>query len=221
MSGRAFRIEIHTDDDPNRTLTAHEPNGTGAQQMKTAIALVDYDNAVRGTRELKAADAALNLEQLVRRLLSCPAFPTSTVDTLHIRLYGGWLLATKQPTTRAVWLNTAIPRLARKRDGVAVRVQLAETLQLPFRIKLYGTYVPGNPTKQKMVDSMLALDYVTFSRTPSTILMLATDDADLLPATLSAAIQRDGQTDVLWLRNSPALANDTDATNHGLQVTAW
>ena len=108
---------------------------------------------------------------------------------IELRLYGGWLNETAHFTQRGDWLlkrlhaarglfsgNRVVPVLP-----LAIAERNSHVLRGLCRSKS-GVQV------QKMVDSMICVDLLHYSRTRSGLIVTASDDDDLVPALLAASL---------------------------------
>ena len=71
--------------------------------MKSAIALVDYDN-IAPIKELNEVDQTLNIDSIVSGTVRYMRqhFPDTT--ELHMRIYGGWVNEEGAYSQRASWM---------------------------------------------------------------------------------------------------------------------
>jgi hypothetical protein len=197
--------------------------------------LLDWDNVIgrlfpsyRGDRlRLAASKAALPVLAAEMAQLA----KSEGLRAIDVLLYGGWNLRDGSDSRLASGLAPELRRYRRLVAGVALRPELRTTTFALVAHQLVGLLRPTPaPARQKMVDTMLALDAifaVTRLRVP---VWVVSEDDDLVPALAEAGpkasasftLLRDGRSPnhVLLRRNRVALAGSLGS---GLvrKVTPW
>lgn len=188
------------------------------QVATQGLALVDYDNLER--RHISSAvDAALQAQRIIRTLAGAFQSVFPALEELDIRLYGGWVDERGRLSPDAIGLLPVIPRLRGRNDGLIVRPSLAlAMMQFPDLVLRGAVRLLSGRARQKMVDGMLGCDAVFAVREGRTIVGVVTDDADLIPAMLSAHAVNDRLT--VWVRRQPVGAgmNDAALSRRGLRI---
>lgn len=119
----------------------------------------------------------------------------------------------------ALGLLTVLPELRGRNRGVIVRPSLALTMTQFPDLVLRGTVrLLSGRTRQKMVDGMLGCDAVCAVREGWASVGVVTDDADLIPALLTAHAVNDRLT--AWIRRQRfgAGLNDAALSDRGLRI---
>lgn len=180
-----------------------------------AIVLVDYDNIRKNRVERSLADAESNLLEIAGVLSAECARANPRIVEVELRLYGGWITTHGQYSHRAQMLLSTLASVRRNLNGVAVRPELVFRLANTQHAQFIGTLREDRcPPEQKMVDTLLAIDLLTLSETFP--VFLATDDDDLVPAIVAAAI-RSTQPAYL-IRRRPAGAGLNDNVCRSMKV---
>jgi len=150
-----------------------------------AIALVDYDNSIY-SQEKSEADVGYNLSLLIPFLAKFARERLGRVDELRVLLYGGWIIETGAYSDRAQWILASIGRFRGRRNGVRILPSIVTALAIRPSDNLLGSYrVTTIPRRQKMVDCMIAVDALYFSRVEDASLIIVSDDDDLVPALIA------------------------------------
>jgi uncharacterized LabA/DUF88 family protein len=153
-----------------------------------AVVLVDYDNILGRRLERSLADAEANLLEIAEVLAGECVNVIPTIHEIELRLYGGWITERGQYSRRAQMLLATLASARKKFHGVMIRPELVFRLAKTAHARFVGTLREHrNPTQQKMVDTLMAVDALILSETSA--IFLATDDDDLVPAIVAAAIR--------------------------------
>lgn len=169
--------------------------------MHRVACLVDYDN-VRPLQERTLGDVTLNLEILVDGLVGiCRSF-VYPIDELLLRLYGGWIDEDGRLTRNAEWILSTLGRHRGRRDGIRVSPRIITSLaHLPGEILVGTVRSRTSPPRQKMVDGIITVDAMYFAEQADWILLVVSDDDDLVPAALVASITTSRSNSfVYWAR---------------------
>lgn len=153
---------------------------------------MDYDNATNGLREQRLSDAAANLQWVFDVVTKYVALRVSSrygrISELQVRLYGGWLDERGQATGRADWIYRVVGDMRGRRNGVRVLPQVATTIASCPDDALIGLCRKrAGSREQKMVDTMMTVDLLHFAQERDAILLVMSDDDDMVPGVLAAA----------------------------------
>lgn len=182
------------------------------------VALVDYDN-LRRRYVSSSADAAVQTQRIIETLADSFRFVFPAIEELDVRLYGGWVDERGSLSPDALRLLPVLPRLRGRSHGMIVRPSLALTMmQFPDLVLRGAVRLLSDPARQKMVDGMLGCDAVFAVREGRVSVGVVTDDADLIPAMLSAHAVNDRLT--VWVRRQQfgAGLNDAVLSDRGLRI---
>jgi hypothetical protein len=177
------------------------PAGPGSTTMSDlAIVLVDYDN-VRLRVDRNPLDANFNAAMLTMDIIWKIRQTLARPREYHIRLYGGWIDELGQLTSLGQWLLVASSALRGRKHGVLVKPQVATSVAIRATEILIGTTRKDTvKARQKMVDCMIAVDLLHYSRSETVVVV--SDDDDLVPAVFAATVRCAGH--VVWLRHRHA-----------------
>jgi len=139
------------------------------------------------------------------------------LGALDVLLYGGWNLRDGRETRLASVLAPELRRYRRLVHGVAFRPELRTTTFALIAHQLVGLLRPSPPPpRQKMVDTMLALDTIFAATRLGVPVWVVSEDDDLVPALAEAGplapasftLLRDGRSpnEQLLRRSRVALA---------------
>jgi hypothetical protein len=150
------------------------------------FALVDYDN-VRGRDEDNERDVESNLLEIVPRVVAEAGREFQRPRELLLRIYGGWIDEKGQRTRRGEWVLVGLTWYRGRSGPTIVKPALVTSLACRPADTLVGTarQTPGG-LRQKMVDSMVAVDARHFARDLESQVIVYSDDDDLVPGLLSA-----------------------------------
>jgi hypothetical protein len=164
------------------------------------LALIDYDN-VRARDELNERDVESNLLQIVSTVVAEAAREFHRPRELLLRVYGGWVDEQAQRTRRGQWVLVGLTWYRGRSGPTIVKPTLVMSLACRPRDILVGTarQTPKG-LRQKMVDSMVAIDVRHFARNAGAQIIVYSDDDDLVPGLLSATTY-DHTVRVHWLRH--------------------
>lgn len=168
-------------------IAINRNDSIGDSFITTAIALVDYDN-VKTLPDRSKSNVVENLSEMIPKLVAEARAYNSEVSELIVRFYGGWLDECGRYSRNAEWMLTSLAWYRGRYSGVIVKPSLAISIAVFSKSPIVGTLRgwPKDP-KQKMVDSMIAMDTIEFSKQSLSPVLLTSDDDDLVPAALSAA----------------------------------
>lgn len=185
---------------------------------KHGVALVDYDN-LRRRYVSSAADVAVQAQRIIETLADFFRSVFPAIDELDVRLYGGWVDERGFLSPDALGLLSVLPRLRGRNHGMIVRPSLALTMmQFPDLVLRGAVRLLSGKARQKMVDGMLGCDAVFAVREGRASVGVVTDDADLIPAMLSAHVMNDRL--MVWVRRQRfgAGLNDAALSDRGLRI---
>ncbi len=182
-------------------------------------ALVDYDNIKINQRELSIADVESNLSFIVSTIVAAckPTIPDG--GELRIRFYGGWINERGYYSQLAEWLLVSLRSIRGLHGSWRVIPDLAISLALLPDTTLRGSLRTSYPRlRQKMVDTMFAVDSIYFANQGGHLL-LASDDDDMVPPTLAA--RKISKNFLIAIRRRPngTAINDHICNNHGIFYT--
>ncbi len=202
-----------------------EPGDVGEALFRDsfAVALVDYDNVFRDSsgKEIE------NVEDILYDIYLNAHKKASNVARLEIRLYGGWTEIRGQETKK---MQKVKELLRNKRFQNQNKKNITHTSRLVTHLsfldtrtedKILGTFrvrvAPGGPKhEQKMVDGMLSVDAIHYSRKEECqCVMIYSDDDDILPAAIMAAKNK-GNLPIYWIRRRRDGLNDNLCTRAGV-----
>jgi hypothetical protein len=114
-------------------------------------------------------------------------------------------------------LLALLGRFRGRRNGVRTLPALVTTLTAAPSNNLIGTLREETvPRRQKMVDCMIAVDALHFARLEDSAIVIVSDDDDLVPAVIGAAILT--EYPVCWVRKRPVGVGLNDALLTSLNV---
>lgn len=196
--------------------------------MTRAVAIIDYDNVVDDRREKNRDDAEANVRWVVGLVgIYCRSVLTN-LEEVDIRLYGGWLDEKTQWTPRAQYLLSVLSLVRGRRDHALVRLMLCSSVAAssmgPLRglcRKRFDEKAQTMKFEQKMVDTMMAVDIVYLCEGDVDLLVVASDDDDLVPGVITAS--RRSHTPIHLLRRRPMGAglNDHVCCEHGATIRPY
>lgn len=165
----------------------------------SAVALVDYDNVRAVKPERTQVEVESNLAQVVAQVHRVGREELGTAGEIEIRLYGGWVNEKGHYTRNAQWMFSAMRYHRGRREGILIKPQLITSLSIRPGDHLVGTFRAfASPPGQKMVDGMIMVDALHYSDSRCDSLMIFSDDDDLVPAAVTAAMNR--SRGVRWIR---------------------
>jgi len=183
-------------------------------------ALVDYDNIKIHRRESTIADVESNLVYIVDAIVAAckPSMPDG--GELRIRFYGGWINERGYYSQLAEWLLASIRAIRGLHGAWRVMPDLAIALALLPNATLLGSLRTSQPgLRQKMVDTMFAVDSIYFANQSGGHLLLVSDDDDMVPSTLAARKISKNMLIAIRRRPNGAAINDVICNNHGIFYT--
>jgi hypothetical protein len=128
---------------------------------------------------------------------------SATLAEIDVFLYSGWNFPDGRLTRLGTVMSREVRRHRRRMNGVAVRPDLRFSTLCLGGQQLRGLFRPNPPPpRQKLVDTMLALDAVYIARRTARELWIASDDDDLVPAVAEASLA--SRTRVILLRDAPS-----------------
>lgn len=155
--------------------------------MPPLLCLIDYDNA-RSVTDYDISDMDQNISLIISAVSNLVTSHFPGQDEIHLRLYGGWLNDRGQYTRNAQWLLTILPRVRGRHKHLLILPDLALALAAYPRYQIMGTFRKrNNKPSQKMVDTMIVLDALHYSKQSSDGLVVWSDDDDIAPAMLVAS----------------------------------
>jgi len=153
--------------------------------MKSAIALVDYDN-IAPIKELNEVDQTLNIDSIVSGTVRYMRqhFPDTT--ELHMRIYGGWVNEEGAYSQRASWMLAQLHKFRKRLQTIVVKPEMVVALADIPHFEVRGT-LRGRPARQKMVDTLMTTDLVTLAQAGrfSSIFLVSSDD-DMIPGIIKS-----------------------------------
>ena len=153
--------------------------------------LIDYDNVRPPGHETSPDVVEQNLLVVVRSLTEwLAAHGELRSNEVELRFYGGWTSASAHFTQRGDWM---LKRLSASRglfSGIRVHPVLSLAIAESNACVLRGLCRTRNgQQEQKMVDSMICVDLMHYSRHLKGTIVTASDDDDLVPALLAASLR--------------------------------
>lgn len=183
-----------------------------------ALALVDYDNCRTRTAG-SVADLELDTLRIIDRVTNPLALSFPRMREVDVRLYGGWTDLAGLPTPDAWALLGLLPNLRGRRHGMIVRPSLAVSMIEYPHLLLRGTLRgQGKSRRQKMVDGMMGCDAAFVARQGDTLVLLTTDDDDILPSVLAAYASNKEMTVWIRAREVGSAINDARVLGMGVRV---
>lgn len=166
---------------------------------------MDFDNVMAVSSNQSAFEIEFGLSEIVSATLAYIQSCQSAVNELHIRLYGGWLDESGSFTLRGQHVSQSLSTVRGLRSGVRVMPALTIALAAFPSHRLNGTLrsYPSGRNGQKMVDTMMAIDAVYLADKEYDLMLLLSDDDDLLPAAITASCRRQNDGSVHLLRKRP------------------
>lgn len=163
------------------------------------MVLVDYDN-VKSRDEKNERDVEANLADLLPRVIAETSNEFGRPSELQLRIYGGWVDEHGRRTRRGEWVLVALSWHRGRSGRTIVKPSLITALACRPGDTLVGTArMTEKGIRQKMVDTMIAIDVMHFARDLMSPVVVFSDDDDLVPAFLAAQAAA-GRTRVHWLR---------------------
>ena len=182
------------------------------------IALVDYDN-VRATPERTPTDAALNLEELVDRIVLLTRANHPDAEEIDLRLYGGWITEAGHYSRNAQWLMGALPIARGRRDGIRLKAHLVTNpVCQPSKLLIGTVRLRTKPVRQKMVDGLMTIDAIHLASHPEVEVLIISDDDDLIPCVLALRISVSSPLFVYRLRTAGSGLNDAMLSSLGVRL---
>lgn len=183
-----------------------------------SIVLIDYDN-VRPRPERASGDVEATLARLRALTLAVGAKLLGGRAEVSIRLYGGWLDERGYFTQQACWVANLVEHLRGRHGQVLLKADLALTTLCRPRDRLVGTMrSSAEGVRQKMVDTMLAVDAIHALKDRAVHVVLMTDDDDLVPAAMLAHGDLSAARPLHWIRKRAAGRGLNDKVLVGLHV---
>lgn len=180
--------------------------------MKTAYALVDYDNIrlVRNEFHLDHMEHSLGfIREAVSKL--CKKIDSAEIV---VRIYGGWIDEEGNYTKRASLLLRCLNSYRGVVNSVRVRFELAETI-IAKKVGLVCLF-NSKSNEQKMVDTMIAVDAIFLHSDYNVIIM--SNDEDVIPPVFALKKHQSDSISVLVRRDLKKQYNTQLLRDHGVLV---
>lgn len=171
--------------------------GLPTSEGSSAIVLVDYSNVRPSTRAERDADEVrVSLDAIGEQVADCLSGSLPQIREAEVWLYDGWLFKGGNETPCLGWVRANLSMLRGLRRGIRLIPSIRTGVASAPSTRLLGTL---RKKSQKMVDTMLAVDYLYLAtRCVGRPVVVASDDDDMLPAVLQVA-QSLPMPEVGWL----------------------
>lgn len=182
--------------------------------METLV-LLDYDNSKLNRRENNRTDVEENLIKITDAIVGICRSAVPEVDSLRLRIYGGWITQLGQYSARAQWLLTSLGTIRRRTNGIRVYPEMAVSLAMHNTESLVGLWrTDRSPSEQKMVDELITADSINAASRMR--IVIVSDDDDFVPAAISVAASSKGPAFLIRRRSEGEGCNDATCRRAGV-----
>lgn len=180
------------------------------------FALVDYDNIKLIRKEHTDEDVEYNVVEIARAAASSIRAVQPGLSELDIRFYGGWNTQNRVPTELGQRMMRCHQSARSRFFGVTVRPSIATAPIAYPHAALWGFLNTRlKERRQKMVDTLLAVDAMTLMADTDTYVL--SDDQDMVPVLLTGHLKT-GRVASLRGRPSGSYPFDVILDLHGVPL---
>lgn len=180
--------------------------------MMQVFALVDYDNVKPEQKEKAKVDVEENVFRIAQRASVAARELFPGVKDLSLRLYGGWTDKANNNTASGNWIYGAAGKVRGRHNGVRVTPEIAVNNYDCGLPQFVGLYRDGG---QKMVDTLIVSDLITFCSNFDCPVILLSEDDDMIPGIVAS---RSARRNMALLRNRPLGAGMNDHVVGSLNI---
>lgn len=187
-----------------------------------AIAFVDFDN-IHTNRLRNRYDAVNALNIIALRITSIIRDEYSYLKEIELRLYGGWVDEYGRFTARAELIRKALSDARCRMNTILVRPHMITKTCMTADTVLIGTVrTRANPSRQKMVDVLLAVDAIHYATAKTDTEYVAefviSDDEDFVPCIMYINRHRSKYCHLIRCRKSGTALNDDTLIKYGTDI---
>lgn len=184
--------------------------------------LIDYDNIKPYRQETTIYDVQANIVSITKSVIDFCSNSLKDKGDINIRLYGGWIDEVGHYSQLGNWLLSSLGMIRGLINHWRVIPSLVTSIAVLPGETLLGTLRTHQPRlKQKMVDSMLAVDSIYFANQTTSHLLLISDDDDMVPPVLASRMLSVNNLFVIRKRANGTAINDNLCNRYGIYYNQY